>query len=184
MTEDFKIEDKPSASSSKVVVTEKTTILTFLTKNPIIAIIVTAIIVFFLIWIFNRGKDSSASVVPELKVEDISSNPDLGKTEAQRLAFNAKAIAWAKKVFDLTEGVHSPIFSDVATEKGKVYGELVKLNKTQLTLVNDKWIDRWLVKNGESMWAAIASDHHWWAPSPANEAALLKLLTEYELNDN
>lgn len=156
----------------------------FLLKNPYILTLVIIATIVILYLVFKKGKADENVTIPEIKIDDAPTNPDLGKTPEERTAFSAKAVTYAKKVYDLTAGVDVGWWSDKATEKAKIYGEMYKLNKTQLTLVNDKWIDKWFIKNSESMYAAILDDNHWYQKSPANEKALLKLLEDYELNDN
>lgn len=158
-------------------------VLGFIVKNPYVLIIVLIGIGLIIWFVFKKGKADETIKVPEVKIEDVDTNPNLGKTPAERIAFNQKAITYAKRVYDATNGVDFGIYTQNTKDKAILFGEMLKLNQTQMTLVNDKWIDKWFTKKSESMYAAIKDDIHWYNLSTTNAPALLKLLTQYELND-
>lgn len=158
-------------------------VITIAKSNPVTTLIIILVLVGFLYWIFNLGKSNAANSVPDQTFVDVNNDPALGKTPAEVQAFSAKAKSYAKRVYDVTKGVDVGIFTEQSKLKATLYGEMRKLNKAQMSLVNAKWIDDWFAKNNESMFTAIDGDNHWYIPTPDHEKELLKILIDFELND-
>lgn len=161
----------------------QTNVITVAKSNPVVTLIIVLILLVFLYWIFNIGKSNAANSVPDQTILDANNDPALGKNPAEIQAFVIKAKSYAKRVYDVTTGFDVAVLTEKSKLKSALYGELRRLNKAQLTLVNAKWIDDWFSVNDESMYAAIDGDNHWYLPTPSNEKDLLKLLITYELND-